>query len=263
LSTILDKIIAQKREEIKKLKNFYPLEKLKEDIKNTKFADKDFYGALSKKGKVNIIAEVKRGSPSKGIICHDFNPVKIAKEYESAGACAISVLTDIDFFYGSINYLKDVKESVNIPVLRKDFIIDEYQIYEAKAYGADAVLLIAAVLDKNKLIRFLNLAHELGMHALVEVHNKDELDKVFAADAGIIGINNRNLKDFSVDLNTTKKLVQQIPKGVKALVVSESGIHKRDDIGFLLSCGVNAFLIGEALLCGGNITKKMNELTNE
>jgi indole-3-glycerol phosphate synthase len=289
LGTILDKIIEHKHEELKSIKVSHPLQEIKEDLKNSGFVRSSFYDALSKTDGVNIIAEVKKGSPSKGVICHDFDHIKIAKEYEKAGASAVSVLTDEHFFYGRLSFLKDIRKEIKLPILRKDFIIDEYQIFEAKSAGADAVLLIAAVLDKDTLTRFLALTHELSMDALVEVHNEEELKKVLATDAVIIGINNRNLKDFSVDLNTTRELARVIKssdlqegaeevllegaredllegtaevllEGARALVVSESGIHKRADIDFLLSFGVNSFLIGEALVKGGSIQEKMREL---
>jgi len=258
LITILDRIIEHKREELKALKRDKPLEKLKEEIEKRCYNEHFFRDALSVKEGVNIIAEVKKGSPSKGIICHDFDHVRIAREYEAAGAKAISVLTDEQFFFGSLEYLKEIKREVRLPILRKDFIIDEYQIYEARAAGADAVLLIASVLDASVISKYLILARELCMDALVEVHNQEELDKVLTTDAGIIGINNRDLTDFSVDLNTTKELSKNIPDD--KIIVCESGIHTHEDIGFIVDGGVNTFLVGEALVKGGSIREKLREL---
>ena len=258
MDTILDKIIAHKRIELEETKRAHPLEKIKEKLNDVGRADVTFFNALSNKRRVNIIAEVKKGSPSKGIICHDFDPIRIAKDYEDAGASAISVLTDEHFFYGKLDYLCDIRRAVRLPLLRKDFIIDEYQIYEARSAGADAILLIAAVLDGDTMREFLKIAHKLGMDVLVEVHNKEELDKALTTDARIIGINNRNLKDFSIDLNITKKLAKYIPN--EKVKVSESGINTREDIDFLLECGVNTFLIGESLVRGESISGKMKEL---
>jgi indole-3-glycerol phosphate synthase len=259
VATILDKIIAHKREELKEVKGLKSFDELNDEILALPPSAEYFYRALSKKGGVNIIAEVKKGSPSKGIICHDFDPVRIARQYEEAGASAISVLTDEKFFFGSLEYLKDIRAAVSLPLLRKDFIIDEYQIYEAKAAGANAILLIAAVLETGAIEEFLDLTHSLGMDALLEVHNSEELEKALATKANIIGINNRNLNDFSVDLNTTKELARTIPDD--KVKVSESGIHTRADIDFLLSCGVNSFLIGESLVKNGAIEEKLNELS--
>ncbi|MFC1855358.1 indole-3-glycerol phosphate synthase TrpC [Thermodesulfobacteriota bacterium] len=259
MSTILDKIIDHKKKELAELKSNKSTDEVKKCVKNCQREPMDisFFDALNKKGSINIIAEVKKGSPSKGIICEDFDPVSIAKQYEIAGAGAVSVLTDSHFFFGKLQYLKDIRKAISLPILRKDFIIDEYQIYEAKCAGANAILLIAAVLDKDTIQEFLDIARKLDLDALVEVHNKSELDKVLKTDARIIGVNNRNLKDFSVDLNTTAELVKDIPPG--KVVVSESGIHTRADIEQVLSCGVNSFLIGEALVKDNQMAGKMAE----
>ncbi len=260
MSTILDKIIAYKREELKTRKASCPLGKLKNSIEESGWVSTSFYDALKKTERVNIIAEVKKGSPSKGVICHDFDHIAIAADYEAYGAAAISVLTDERFFFGSLAYLKDIKRKASIPILRKDFIVDEYQIFEAKAGGADAVLLIAAVLDTAVISDFLGLTRSLGMAALVEVHNEPELEKALTTGARIIGINNRNLNDFSVELNTTIELAKLLPPD--RVVVSESGIHTRADIELVQKSGVNAFLIGEALMRGGDIKTKLGELMN-
>lgn len=257
LSTILDRIVAHKISEVKALKEATPLRVLKEAVKK---AGKgvSFLDALGRNDRVNIIAEVKKGSPSKGIICHDFDPVGIAKEYAKCGAAAVSVLTDEKFFFGSLDYLRDIKKAIPLPVLRKDFIIDEYQIYEARAAGADAVLLIAAILEPEAIDRLLDRTHELGMDALMEVHDNEELYMVLETDAKIIGINNRNLGNFKVDLGTTEKLISEIPFG--KIIVSESGIHTKADIDSLIECGANAFLVGEALMDGKMPVKdKMRE----
>ncbi|HHT9130844.1 MAG TPA: indole-3-glycerol phosphate synthase TrpC, partial [Candidatus Brocadiaceae bacterium] len=205
-----------------------------------------------------IIAEIKKASPSLGVIRTDFNHVEIARLYESSGAAAISVLTDEKFFQGKLSYLTDVKKSVSLPILRKDFIIDPYQIYEARSAGADAILLIAALLSKEEIQRFLELARELGMDCLVEVHSELELEKVLQTSANIIGINNRDLATFKIDLETTLLLKPMIPSG--KIVVSESGIKSREDIVKLIKKGVDAVLVGETLMKSTNISTKLHEL---
>ena len=207
-----------------------------------------FEAALGAEG-LSFICEVKRASPSKGLIAsgpEGFPYVSIAKEYESAGARAISVLTEPDYFLGSGAYLEEIAEAVKIPVLRKDFIIDEYQIYEAKVLGARALLLICALLEKKILAAFLALARSLSLSVLTEVHNEAELETALACEARIIGINNRDLKTFNVDLAVTERLRPRIPKG--HIVVSESGVHTKDDVKRLVSCGVDALLVGESVM---------------
>jgi indole-3-glycerol phosphate synthase len=193
-----------------------------------------------------IIAEVKKASPSKGIIREDFDHRSIAKAYSDAGACALSVLTDKVFFQGDIRYIADIREDISIPILRKDFIIDSYQLEEAKAFGADAVLLIAAALEKNQLQELHIEAEELGLECLVEVHNEAELESLDMSMVKIIGINNRNLADFSVDLATSIRLAASIPSGIT--IVSESGISSRGDIDLLMQNGIHAVLVGESLM---------------
>jgi indole-3-glycerol phosphate synthase len=193
-----------------------------------------------------IIAEVKRASPSKGIIREDFDHWLIARAYVEAGACALSVLTDKVFFQGDIQYIADIRADISIPILRKDFIIDSYQLAEAKAFGADSVLLIAAALEKNQLHELHVEADELGLECLVEVHNEAELESVDMSVVKLIGINNRNLKDFSVDLATSIRLAALIPSGIT--IVSESGISSRADIDLLVQNGIHAVLIGESLM---------------
>lgn len=255
-NNILDEIVFYKKESLEKQKRIVSLDVLKKGISNLE-QTRDFAKAISGKG-ISIIAEIKKASPSKGIIRKDFDPVQIARIYEENGAKAISVLTEEKYFLGSIDYLKQVKDVVKLPILRKDFIFDEYQIYEARVKGADAALLIAGILDKNKLKDFLDLSRSLGMSCLVEVHNKEELDKVLSTGAKIIGINNRDLKTFKTDINTTIELIKDIPSD--KIVVSESGINTHEDVLRLKDVGVKAFLIGEALMREKDIGKKIREL---
>ncbi len=210
--------------------------------------------------RIRLIAEVKKASPSKGVIRHDFDPVAIARTYAGNGASAISVLTESLYFQGSLEYLKNIKKAVGnrLPLLRKDFIHDAYQVYEARAFGADSLLLIVAILDADRLDCLLALSHELGMDCLVEVHNESELDTAIEAGAGIIGINNRDLKDFTVDLATTRRLRPLIPPD--RIVVSESGIKTRGDLDMLEEMGVHGVLIGEALMSAPDIAAAMKEL---
>jgi indole-3-glycerol phosphate synthase len=250
---ILDKIIKEKRKEIKKSKASLPLHSFKSKIKKS---TKNFKKAISKR--LSIIAEIKRASPSEGIIRKDFDVRKIAKIYESAGARAISVLTDEKFFKGELISIKKVKKVTSLPLLRKDFIISEYQLYESRFYGADAVLLIAALLSKEKINKFINIAKRYKMDCLVEVHTEKELKKVLKTKAEIIGINNRNLDTLKVNLHTTIKLAKLIP-GNK-IIVGESGIKKRLDIKRVKD-KINAVLIGTTLMRAMNIKKKIRELS--
>ncbi|MGR3220724.1 MAG: indole-3-glycerol phosphate synthase TrpC, partial [Candidatus Anammoxibacter sp.] len=208
--------------------------------------------------KTRIIAEIKQASPSQGILRNDFNPVDIAKSYRKHHAAAISVLTIKYGFNGNIEFLEKVKKSVDIPVLRKDFIFEEYQVYESRAFGADAILLIASILDECQLREYHSLAKELGMDVLTEVHTLEELGKALNCNAEIIGINNRNLKTFDVDINTTLDLIKEVPEG--SVVVSESGIKTRDDIELLEKRGVNAFLVGTALMKSDNAGNELDKL---
>lgn len=257
---MIDNIIASKREELSILKSDFPMEGLIEilKVKIKKLPPpRDFVKAITGKG-TKIIAEVKKASPSKGVIRKDFDPVAIARTYETNGASAISVLTEERYFHGHINYLREIKERVSIPVLRKDFIFDEYQVYESRAAGADAILLIAGILDKSQIDEFLNLTKRLGMGCLVEVHNKDDLEKVLSTKAKVIGINNRDLKTFRTDIKNTLRLIKRVPKN--KVVVSESGINSYEDILKLKGAGVKAFLIGETLMREEDIGKKLREL---
>jgi len=238
---ILDTIVERKREEVALLKQ--------QGIRPPDVAidpPRGFMQALVDAPGVAIIAEAKKASPSKGIIQPDFDPVQIAINYQQGGAHAMSVLTDVDFFQGSLSYIPLVRSAVELPVLRKEFIIDPLQIKEAAVYGADAILLIAAILEKAQLQEFRIQAEESGMDVLVEVHNEKELEKTLAAESKLIGINNRNLNDFSVDLATTFRLQREIPNNIP--VVSESGISSRADMLRLKEAGITAALIGESLM---------------
>lgn len=242
---ILQEIVKHKRLEVEESKKKRPLGELKSSVSA---ADKprDFYGLSRQTDDIRIIAEVKKASPSKGVISRDFDPVRIARSYENAGAFAISVLTDEKYFMGSLDYLSEVKRSVSIPVLRKDFMIDQYQIYEARTYGADIILLIVSILDAGTIRDFQDLAQELGMSSIVEVHDESELEVALESESRIIGINNRDLKTFDVDLSTSERLFRQIPDDV--VVISESGISNADNISRLLDHGISTFLIGESFM---------------
>jgi indole-3-glycerol phosphate synthase len=256
---ILDTIVAHKKEELLASISVQPLDVLKARMQ-VQPAPCCFAEALTldRGSRVAIIAEVKKASPSKGVIREQFDPVAIARDYEEHGAAAISVLTEIQFFQGSPEYLSAIKKHAAIPVLRKDFLFDVYQIYEARALGADALLLIAAILEKKKLRELLHLTRELGMESLVEVHNREELYMVLETGAHIIGINNRNLNTFKTDIATTVELIQDIPDD--RIVVSESGIASQDDIRMLSNAGVDAFLIGEVLMRQKSPGAKLAEL---
>jgi indole-3-glycerol phosphate synthase len=242
---ILSKIIEQTKIALAARKQVVSCEQLIDDLQKQEPA-RDFAQTISRPDRINIIAEAKKASPSKGIIRPDFDPVSIAQCYEQNGAGAVSVLTEEHFFQGHLDYLRLIRRSIGIPVLRKDFIIDDYQVYEARAAGADALLLIAAILDTSELSSLLHLTHDLGMQALVEVHTEDELKKALHVKPSIIGINNRNLSTFFTNINTTIELQTLIPEGI--IIVTESGINTSDDIKRLRSCGIDAFLIGEALM---------------
>ncbi|MFH1382354.1 MAG: indole-3-glycerol phosphate synthase TrpC [Chloroflexota bacterium] len=256
---ILDRIVQDNLADLEARKRSLPLAELRRQAEK-QAPPLDFASALRGDG-IRLIAEVKKASPSAGVIRADFDPVEIARIYAQNGAAAISVLTEAKYFQGNLDYLKSIKEALGQPrppLLRKDFIHDPYQIYEARAYGADAVLLIVAILTPEKLKDLLTLSHELGMGCLVEVHNEAELEIALASDAGIIGINNRDLKTFTVDITTTQRLRPLIP--ADRLVVSESGIKDRNDIDKLKKWGANAVLIGETLMAAPDIAMKMKEL---
>jgi len=253
---ILKKIIHAKRQEIDHLKKTRPITLLKEYIESSP-PPLDFAGAVSNHD-CAVIAEIKKRSPSKGRIRNDFDPVVIASLYEKCGAAAISVLTDENFFGGHRSYLLGIKKMVSLPLLRKDFIIDPYQIYETRVLGGDAVLLIAGLLEDNILKESIDLAASLDLAPLVEVHTRKELERALAAGAGIIGINNRNLNTFVTDLRVSAELVSHVPDD--HIIVSESGIGTRDDVEFLMKNGIRTFLIGEALMRAHCIEEKLGVL---
>ncbi|MBC8324485.1 MAG: indole-3-glycerol phosphate synthase TrpC [Verrucomicrobia subdivision 3 bacterium] len=259
--SILDEIVAHKRTELAALPEAeVTLESLRVQVAR-RGGVRDFAGALVRPrvGDVGLIAEVKKASPSAGIIREDFDPVTIAREYEAAGASCLSVLTDEKFFQGSPEFLKQIRSAVNLPLLRKDFVIDERQIAEAIEWGADAVLLIAAILDDAQLGHFHALATAAGLSALVEVHDDDELARAMALKALLIGVNNRNLKTFEVNLNTTEALAARMDLR-QTLLVAESGIRSRADVERLTACGARAVLVGESLMREDDIGAKMREL---
>jgi len=257
---ILSRIIEEKRREVDRVQKKVPLNDLKEEAESL-YIKSMFKKSISRKGHINLIAEIKKSSPSKGIIRGDFDPLKIALAYQAAGASAISVLTDERFFDGKLEYLKTIKELVSVPLLRKDFIIDEYQVYESAVAGADAILLIAHILTQEELNRYSCVAKELGMDVLVEVHNEEEVEKALKSHASIIGINNRDLTDFNVDISVTQRLIRLIPE--TKVIVSESGINSYEQVMFLKSLGVNAVLIGETFMRVENIGEKVRELMRE
>ncbi len=253
----LDEILRRK---IKSLERDRERESLDNLLKRIEIVGcpKDFRKAICEsKAEMKIIAEIKRASPSRGIIRKDFYPEEIAKIYQKAGACAISVLTEEDFFLGSLGFLSMISEIVTVPILRKDFIIDKYQIYQSRAYGADTILLISNILDEKKLKEFIEIARKIGMEPLVEVHTEEDLKKGLDCGAEIIGINNRDLNTFKVDISVTERLIRYIPDD--KLVISESGINSRGDLIRLKSLGVDGFLIGEAFMRENNIEKKLME----
>ena len=258
---ILDTIVEQKKIEVAKLDSRIIAAGDLHDAMLERNEIRDFAEALMnpKEGSIALIAEVKKASPSAGVICRDFDPVRIAREYEAAGASCLSVLTDEKFFQGSLDYLRDIRSAVNLPLLRKDFIIDERQILEAIEWGADAILLIAAILSDEQLKLFHSLATEAGLAVLVEVHNEAELARAEKINAPMIGVNNRDLKTFRVDLGTTERLAARMDLTNKILV-GESGIHTRADVERLERCGAKAILVGESLIKGGNISAKVSEL---
>ncbi len=252
---ILDDIIEKRKDQLSREIMNISRESMKQMANESEMPVLSFKDAL-KNDRLSVICEVKKASPSKGLIREDFRPVEIAKEYESAGANAISCLTEEFYFKGSSKYLADIRKYVNIPIIRKDFIFDEYQIHEAKVIGANAVLLIAAILSEKQMNEFQDIAHTLGLQCLVEVHNQEELEKVLTFKPDIIGINNRNLKTFEVDLNTTEKIRNNVP--CETILVSESGIKDNADMKRVRFLGADAVLIGETLMRSKNITSTLH-----
>ena len=255
---ILDEIVEKRKIQLEREKAAADIETVKKAAERLDRHCISFKNALAKPDRLSVISEVKKASPSKGLIQPNFDPVKIAKEYESCGADAVSCLTEEHYFQGSSEYFKAIRQAIGLPMIRKDFIIDEYQIYEARLMGADAILLIAAVLDDEKLKRFGDTARSLGLDILAETHDESELERVLALDFDIIGINNRNLKTFEVTLETTARLAGMIPEG--KVIVSESGIRDNADMKTVRSCGADAVLIGETLMRSGNIGATLTAL---
>jgi indole-3-glycerol phosphate synthase len=253
---ILQKIVDNKREEVARQKEILPLGELRQMLADRP-PTRDFEGAIRNRD-CAVIAEVKRSSPSKGLIREDFNPIEIAGIYADNGASAISILTERKFFGGNAAYVPQIGSVVGLPLLRKDFIIDPYQINETRVLGADALLLIARLLEAGELRDFIGLASELGLAALVEVHDEADLEKAVSSGARIVGINNRDLATFRTDLDVSIRLARRIPKGIT--VVSESGIDSRGDIEKLMEAGIHAFLVGESLMREKDVGKKLREL---
>ena len=276
---VLDKIVEGKKREVAKLPARLIAAGDLRDALLERGERRDFLAALRKprRGDIALIAEIKKASPSAGVICKDFDPVRIAKEYEAAGASCLSVLTDGKFFQGSLDHLRQIRAAVKLPLLRKDFIIDERQILEAIEWGADAILLIVAILSDEQLAKFHSLATEAGLSALVEVHDEVELERAMKIGPQLIGVNNRNLKTFKVDLATTERLAKLIRRtGVAPVsnlknekgdrqdacptLIAESGIHTHADVERLKQCGAGAILVGESLMKHGDIQAKVREL---
>lgn len=256
--SILEAIVARKKERMASAKIRVPLDGLKSAIRNRE-ASMDFQKAIKRDaGAIRIIAEIKKASPSKGLIRADFSHMAIASVYEAKKVAAVSVLTEEDFFQGNLNFLEDVKKIVSCPILRKDFIFDEYQIYEARANGADAILLIASILDLKQAEEYLHLSYELSLSVLFEVHNFYELEKALRINAPIIGINNRDLKTLSIDLNTSLRMKKEISPDIVS--VSESGISRREDVEKMESAGLDAILVGTCLMESPDIGRKIDEL---
>ncbi len=253
MSDILDKIVARKRAEVKEL-----LQGSTGHIPGEVGPPRGFIAHLAKADGIAVIAEAKKASPSKGVICEDFDPVAIAISYAEGGASALSVLTDVDFFQGSLDYIPAVRAEVNLPVIRKDFIIHEVQISQAHQYGADAILLIAAILDRSQMKDYLQMAGELGMDCLVEVHDEKEAEVSVEAGSALIGVNNRNLRDFTVDINTTIRVKNMIPDDIP--VVGESGIRNKDDVRLMDDNGIAAVLVGESLMRASDKAQALRDL---
>ena len=254
---ILDEILVAKAEEVEAAKDRVPLAELENRVRNY-LPDRSFRKALQRLGTLTLIAELKRKSPSKGMLRERFDPVSLAQQLQEAGAHALSVLTDERFFGGSLEFLRDVKQFTELPVLRKDFIIDPYQVYEAASYQADAVLLIVQILEEPQLIECLQAADHVGLDALVEVHSAAELETALRVGAGVIGINQRDLKTFTMQPEIAATLIPKIPTG--KVIVVESGIRSREELRQLKALGVHAVLIGESLMTASDPAAKVREL---
>jgi len=254
---ILSEIVEVKKEEVKILKRDFTISHFS-DLEYFSQDTLDFREALANPDGISIIAEVKKASPSKGIIRKDFNHINIADIYMNTGADAISVLTDVNFFKGNISYLNDIAKMKVVPLLRKDFIVDEYQVYEAKANGADAILLIAEILSANQITELSNAANEMGMSILLELHNEEEISKIDFTLNKIIGINNRDLSNFRTDIKTTEIISNKLPDNI--ILVSESGINSKDDIDYLKYINVNAILVGEHFMRADSIVASLKQM---
>lgn len=259
--SVLDSILKKKTERLEYAKSSLSIHEIKERLRDID-KTRDFRSAVKRNGeKIKLIAEIKKASPSKGLIRKEFDLIKIASIYDEKPVSAISVLTEEDFFQGHLSYIKMAKDITPKPILRKDFIFDEYQIYESRVNHADAILLIAAILDKNQAEEYLHIAKELGLYVLFEVHDEGDLEKALLIDADIIGINNRNLKTLKIDLSTTFRLKKDIPKD--KIVVSESGIKNKNDVIKLEEAGVDAMLIGTSLMEAEDIGRKIDEMIKD
>jgi indole-3-glycerol phosphate synthase len=254
---ILDRILANKYLEVAQRRIVVPIEQMREQAL-AQTPPRDFLGALQRAGRPALIAECKKASPSKGLLRPDYDPAQLARTYAENGAAALSVLTDEKFFQGSLNDLSTAREAAKLPALRKDFIVDSYQVYEARAAGSDAVLLIVAALRLDQLQELQQLINELGMTALAEVHDESEVETALKIGPKLIGVNNRNLHDFSVDLQTTGRLRKCIPPEIA--FVAESGIHSAEDVSRVRDMGVDAILVGEALVTASDVGMKVREL---
>ncbi|WP_288363089.1 indole-3-glycerol phosphate synthase TrpC [uncultured Spongiibacter sp.] len=258
--TVLNRIIDRKFEEVAERSARRPIAQLQAEIASAS-QPRGFVAAMEAKlaaGQSAVIAEIKKASPSKGVIREDFHPAEIARSYEQGGAACLSVLTDADFFQGCEAYLQQAREACSLPVIRKDFIVDPYQVYEARAIAADCILLIAAALDDAQLAQLNALAHELGMDVLIEVHNAEELQRILPLGNRLVGINNRNLHNFETSLDNTFSLLAQIDEN--RIVVTESGIHSADDVAAMRQHNVDAFLVGEAFMRAAEPGEKLAEL---
>jgi len=258
---ILADIIADKRKSIGEAKQQSPLDEIKQRLSETNLQHRNFKHAISQSHDINLIAEIKKASPTRGIIREDFRPKEIAKEYQIAGASAISVLTEEKYFKGSLDYIKEVKSVCTLPILRKDFILEEYQVYESALAGADAILLIADILSKEEITKLSSLAKSLGMSVLCESHSEDDLEKTLSTRIDIVGINNRDLNTFKLSISTTQNLIGIIPDN--KIIVSESGIKSRSDILFLKTLGVKAVLVGEVFMDAEDIGVTVREFTGK
>ncbi|MDA9034596.1 indole-3-glycerol phosphate synthase TrpC [Hyphomicrobiales bacterium] len=263
MKNILQEIVKYKKVEIEESKKLISKESLEKEIKSAPHS-KSFLGELVKKneeGKAGIIAEVKKASPSKGVIRENFNHLQIARDYEKGGAACLSILTDNPSFHGSSQYLKDIRGITNLPILRKDFMIDVYQVYESRSWGVDCILMIMKILDNKDLSKLVSVSKDLGMDILFEINSQEELERLLPFNPKMIGINNRNLENFETDIKNSIKIKKNIPDDI--LVISESGINNTEDIIHLGDHNINNFLIGESLMRSDNISVELNKLVNK